>query len=138
MAAQEEGAIVTILVTASQYGLSHVFTLSLYCCLLALYKNSCQYQVAAEKSKTPAGKGAERFDWLRKRVDLRAPVEKKGARASAILAWWGSIMFFGRYDPKKDLTGMPVGHPSQHIFTYHWPHFHRTRLFNSRVNRNYT
>ena len=67
------------LFTASQYGLSHFFMLSLYCCLLALYKNSCQYQVAAEKSETPAGKGAERFHWLRKRVGLRAPVEKKGA-----------------------------------------------------------
>ena len=47
-------------------------------------------------------------------------------------------MFFDRCDPTKDLTRMPVGHPSQHKFTNHWPHFHCTRLFNSRVNRNYT
>ena len=139
MGAQEEGAIITILVTASQYGLSHVFTLSLYCCLLAFYKNSCQYQVAAEKSETPAGKGAGLFHWWRERGGLRAHRWKKRVRrASAMLARWGIKVFLGHCDPRKELTGMPLGHHYHCHLMLVWPHFHRSRLFNSRVKRNYT
>ena len=122
------------LFTASQYGLSHFFMLSLYCCLLALYKNSCQYQVAAEKSETPAGKGAGLFHWWRERGGLRAHRWKKRVRrASAMLAHWGIEVFLGHCDPRKELTGMILGNHYHYHLMLVWPHFHRSRLCNSRV-----
>ena len=64
--------------------------------------------------------------------------KKRVRRASAMLAHWGIEVFLGHCDPRKELTGMPLDHHYHYHLMLVWPHFHRSRLFNSRVKRNYT
>ena len=137
MAAQEEGAIITILVTASQYGLSHFFMLSLYCCLLV--QKFMSVPGSSRKVRDPSRKRSRAFSLVEKKSGpARTGGKKRVRRASAMLAHWGIEVFLGHCDPRKELTGMPLDHHYHYHLMLVWPHFHRSRLFNSRVNRNYT
>ena len=140
MGAQEEGAIITILVTASQYGLSLFFMCIEFILLLA--GTLQKFMSVPGSSSGVRGPSRKRCRTLllveRKSRPARAPVEKRVRRASAMLAHWGIEVFLGHCDPRKELTGMPLGHHYHHTLMLVWPHFHRSRLFNSRVKRNYT
>ena len=128
------------LFTASLYGLSLFFMCIEFILLLA--GTLQKFMSVPGSSRGVRGPSRKRCRLLslveRKSRPARALVEKRVRRASAMLARWGIKVFLGHCDPRKELTGMPLGHHYHHTLMLVWPHFHRSRLFNSRVNRNYS